>query len=143
MKSSYSVKQIKRSISRLKAIGVIIGSDRAGPDRLYYILNPFLYCNGPVYMRRALIPLLTNHDTNSVIHFSEDLSNVGPPRRRKTNPDLVRELEEKNDFIKDVLEIQELPEGIRNRGHLMLQDRQDGGICTDGKHSPQRTEEER
>ena len=133
-KSSYSVKQIKRSINRLKAIGVIIGSDRAGPDRLYYILNPFLYCNGPVYTRRALIRLLANPDTNSIINFSEDLSNVGPPRRRKTNADLLRELDCKDRFIEDVLETGELPEEMHQRGHRLL----------DGEdHTPQGLKEER
>jgi hypothetical protein len=121
-KSTYSVKQIKRSISRLKAIGVIIGSDRAGPDRLYYILNPFLYCNGPVYMRRALIRLLANPDTNSIRNFSEDLSNVGPPRRRKTNADLLRELDRKDSFIEDLLKVGELPEEMRQRGIGLLGD---------------------
>ena len=138
-KSSYSVKQIKLSISRLKSIGVIIGSKRAGPDRLYYILNPFLYCNGPVFMRSALIQLLNNPNTGSIIHFSEDLSNVGPPRRRKTNADLVRELIHKDNFIKDVLEIRELPAEMHQRGQRMLDDDDDGGEGED--HSPQRVED--
>jgi hypothetical protein len=138
-KTSYSVKQIKLSISRLKTIGVIIGSDHAGPNRLYYILNPFLYCNGPIFMRSALIRLLSNPDTNSCIHFSEDLTKVGPPRRRKTNPDLVRELNSKDEFIKDVLEIGELPKEIRQRGCRLLNP---SDSDEDRDHSPQGGKEE-
>lgn len=121
-KTSSSVEQVRRSISNLTALGVIIGYERAGPDKLYYILNPFLYCNAPTFMRNALIRFVTSPISGSVVNFSEDLSNTGPPRRRKTNADLIRELELKNDFINDVLAAQVLPEEMRERGHLLLGD---------------------
>jgi hypothetical protein len=121
-KSIYSVSQVERSISNLKALGIIIGDERAGPDSLYYILNPFFYCNGPVFMRNALIRLVTNTDTGGIINFSVDLTNVGRPRRRKTNAELIQELERKTTFINDVLKIQALPEEMYARGHQLLGD---------------------
>ena len=71
---------------------------------------------------------------DSVIHFSEDLTDVGPPRRRKTNADLLRELDRKDSFIKDVLEVGGLSEEMRQRGHHLL-DAMD--------HTPQGLKEER
>jgi hypothetical protein len=121
-KSTYSIGQVKRSIANLKALGVIIGHERAGPDKLYYILNPFLYCNGPTYMRNALIRYLTDPVTSNVVQFSVDLANAGPPRRRTINADLIQELGLTKDFINDVLEIEVLPEEMRARGHQLVRD---------------------
>ncbi len=139
-KSRYRINQVRRSLSNLKALGVIIGREHAGPNRHYYILNPFLYCAGPTFMRNALIRHFTNPDTGGVVHFSDDLSNAGPPKRRKTNADLVRELSSKDGFINDVLENGELPEEMRQRGHRLL-DGSDSG--EDGEHTPQGSKEER
>jgi hypothetical protein len=121
-KSIYSVNQVERSISNLKALGVIIGDERAGPDNLYYLLNPFFYCNGPIHMRNALIRVVTNSDTSGIVNFSVDLTNAGHPRRRTLNADLIRELGLMKDFINDVLEIQALPEEMRERGNQLLGD---------------------
>ena len=68
----------------------------------------------------------------------EDLPNVGPPRRRKTNADLVRKLIHKDNFIKDVLEIREMPADMRQRGQRLLDD--DVGGESDAR-SPQRVED--
>lgn len=121
-KKTYSVDQVKRSIGNIKALGVIVGHERAGPDKLYYVLNPFLYCNGPTFMRNALIRHLANTTTGSVVHFSEHLANSGPPRRRKTNSELILELEEKNAFIKSISDNHELSDEERERAHRLLAD---------------------
>ena len=121
-KKSYSVDQVKRSIGNLRSLGGIIGHERAGPDKLYYILNPFLYCNGPTFMRNALIRHIANPISGSVVHFSEDLANAGPPRRRKTNAELILELDQKNTFIKAVSENPVLPDEMRESAHHLLAD---------------------
>jgi hypothetical protein len=101
-RNSYSIKNVRRSISNLKCLGAIIDEAYAGPEKVYYILNPYLYCNGPLFIRGALISHLDKRITGSVIRYSSDISQAQPVRRRKTNADLQHELVLKNTFIEKV-----------------------------------------
>jgi hypothetical protein len=101
-KSPYSINNVRRSISNLKCLGVIIDEAHAGPDKVYYVLNPYLYCNGPSFIRSALITHLDKRITGNVVRYSEDISQAQPVRRRKTNAELQHELALKNAFIEKV-----------------------------------------
>jgi hypothetical protein len=120
-KKLYAPDQIRRSLRNLRALGVIIGEDRAGPDKLYYTLNPYLYCNAPTFMRNALIRHLMFKDDGSVVHYSSDLSDAGPPRRRKTNDMLLLELAERNAFIEGLLKLGGLPVDVVEHAERLLE----------------------
>jgi hypothetical protein len=120
-KKLYALDQIERSLSNLRAIGVIIREDRAGPDKLYYTLNPYFYCNAPTFMRNALIRHLMSKDDGDVVHYSSDLSDSGPPRRVKTKAMLLLELAERNALLEDLLTLEGLPSDMVERAERLLE----------------------
>ena len=126
-KESYSVDWVSRSIRNLKHLGLIIGREHAGLDKWYFILNPCFYCNGPTFMRDALIHHLSTLPPGSVVSFSEDISQARPPRRRQTNAELQRDNAElrrnlgiAHGFIAEIAETQALPAELLQQAHIVL-----------------------
>lgn len=126
-KQSYSVDQVSRSIRNLKRLGIITGRAHAGPDKWYFILNPFFYCNGPTFMRDALIHHLSTLPSDHTVSYSEDISQARPPRRRPTNAELQRDIAElrrnlgiAHDFITEIAETQALPAELLQQAQIVL-----------------------
>ncbi len=126
-KERYSVDGVSRSISNLESLGIISGRVHAGPDKWYFILNPFFYCNGPTFMRDALIRHLSALPPGSVVNFSEDISQARPPRRRQTNAELRRNLGIAHDFIIEIAETQALPAELLQQARIVLRGNSEHG----------------
>ena len=73
-------------------------------------------------MRNALIRHIASRPLGSVTRFSVDLADARPPRREKLKSELLDDVAMRDEFIRDVLEQNLLPDELRTRALELLPD---------------------